>query len=112
MSAGKRPALPFILSANALLDGSVVYWSAEGWSPRLADAIAADDERGAERLVEKQVAAVRSGEVIGPELVAIAFDPEKLIVPGHYRERIRALGPTVRADLGPQASGEHLHVSL
>ena len=112
MAIGKRPAPPFILSANALLDGSVVYHSAAGWSPSLADAVVARDGEAAERLAERREAAERSGEVIGPELIAVAFDWHRLIVPSHYRERIRALGPTVRTDLGPQAIGEHMHVSL
>ena len=111
MSAGKRPPLPLILSANALLDGDVVYRTADGWSTRLADAVVALDETAASRLEAAQVLAEILGDPIGPALVAVALDSGG-VVPVHYRERIRALGPTVRPDLGPQAIGEHRHVSL
>ena len=112
MSAGKRPALPLILSANALLDGGVVYRAAVGWSAHLADALVARDEAAAAGLEADLEAAERSGDPLGPALVAVALDPSGQIIPAHYRERIRALGPTIRRDLGPQARGEHRHVSI
>ena len=112
MPLGKRPPLPLILSANALLDGAVVYRTARGWSPHLADARIARDGAGALGLEAALIEAERTGEVIEPELVPVALDPGGRIVPTHYRGRIRALGPTVRRDLGPQARGDHGHVSL
>lgn len=112
MSAGKGPRLPAILSANALLDGNVVYRSEHGWSPRLGDAVIAGDGEALARLEDVAAAAAAGNEVVGPELVAVARDGAGLIVPSHVRERIRALGPTVRPDLGPQAQAEHVHVSL
>jgi hypothetical protein len=112
MTSGKRPPLPLILSANAVLDGDVVYRIAGGWSGRLSDAVVAQDDEEAAQLGAAQQAAERSGEVIGAELVSVSFDAAGRIVPAHYRERIRALGPTVRPDLGPQGRGEHVHVSL
>ncbi len=112
MSTGKGLRLPAILSANALLDGVVVYRAAHGWSPRLGEAELAQDADALARLEAALAEALRSGEVVGPELVPVALDGAGRIVPSHVRERIRALGPTVRPDLGPQAGGEHLHVSL
>ena len=108
MSAGKGLRLPAILSANDLLDGSVVYRTAHGWSPRLAEAEVARDADALARLE----ALLGSDDVVGPELIPVALDGAGRIVPSHVRERIRALGPTVRPDLGPQAGGEHDHVSL
>lgn len=112
MSVRKRPPLPLILSANALLCGHVVYRVQDGWSPRLEDALVARDEAAAGELEAALDAAERRGDPIGPALVAVALDGTGRIVPTHVRERIRAMGPTVRPDLGPQASGEHRHVSV
>jgi hypothetical protein len=50
--------------------------------------------------------------VIAAELIPVTLDEEGRIGPSHYRARIRALGPTVRTDLGPQSQGENAHVSL
>ena len=112
MPLGKRPPLPLILSANDLLDGTVVYRTADGWSEHLAAAVVAADEAGALALEQAFLAAERDQEVIAAELIPVSVDEEGRIGPSHYRARIRALGPTVRSDLGPQALGENLHVSL
>jgi len=109
----KRPGLAVIMSANALLDGAVVYYAAGGtWSGRLADAVVAATEDEAAALDDARAAAEASAEVVEPEIVAVGTDAGGKIVPSHYREKIRALGPTIRTDLGPQARGEHGHVSL
>lgn len=108
----KGPSLPAILTANALVDGAVVYAGANGWTARLDDADLAGDALGLARLEAVLRAAEATGEVVDPALVPVAIDAAGRIVPTHYRDRIRALGPTVRADLGPQAAGEHRHVSL
>lgn len=100
------------MSANALLDGAVVYYAGAGWSEHLADALIADGEEAAAALGAARDAAEASGEVVEPELLPVAADADGRIVPSHYREKIRALGPTVRRDLGPQAAGENAHVSL
>ena len=43
--------------------------------------------------------------MVEPEIVPVGTDPAGRLVPSHYREKIRALGPTIRTDLGPQARG-------
>lgn len=109
----KRPQAAMIMSANALLDGAVVYHAPGGaWSPHLADALVARTGEEAAALEAARAAAEASGEVVEPEILPVETDAAGNIVPSHYRERIRALGPTVRTDLGPQARGEHVHVSL
>ncbi len=109
----KRPQAALIMSANALLDGAVVYYAAGGaWSPQLADAIVAVSEDEAGALEAARAAAEASGAVVEPEILPVGTDAAGRIVPSHYREKIRALGPTIRRDLGPQARGEHDHVSL
>ena len=101
------------MSANALLDGAVVYYAAGAmWSSSLADAVVATGEGEIAALEAARDRAIALGAVIDPEILPLAADRAGGIVPSHYREKIRALGPTVRRDLGPQARGEHLHVSL
>jgi hypothetical protein len=112
MGAGKRPRLPAVLTANALLGGEVVYLGADGWTQRLAEAALALDEPGALELERALEAAEATGAVVEPELVPVTIDSAGRVFPSHYRDRIRALGPTVRTDLGPQAHGEHRHVSV
>ena len=110
--AGKRPALPLVLSASDLFDGDVVYHDGAGWVRSLAAAYVARDEAGAQRL-EAALAEVESGgPVAEPFLFTVGLGPDGALIPGHYRERIRARGPTFRADLGPQALEELSHVSL
>ena len=111
MAVGKRQSDAVILSANALLDGGVVYHDGTGWTPRLAAArVARGDEIG--ELEAALAASEALGDVVDTLLLPVSRDAQGRIVPDHYRERIRALGPTVRTDLGPQARGEHRHVSL
>ena len=101
----KRPPLPVLLNANDVLDGDVVFHTGDRWSLHLADALVAHDEQGAARLESIRDAAEASGEVIEPYLVAVALDAAGRAIPVHYRERLRAFGPSVRLDLGKQAQG-------
>jgi hypothetical protein len=109
----KRPQPVLIMSANALLGGEVVYYAPGGaWSPHLAEAMVAGSEAEAAVLAAAREAALAVGSVVDPELLPVAIDPAGNLVPSHYRDKIRALGPTIRRDLGPQAAGENVHVSL
>jgi hypothetical protein len=109
----KRPQEALIMSANALLDGAVVYYAAGGtWTAQLADALVARTEAETAALEAARATAEASGAVVEPEIVPVGTDAGGRIVPSHYREKIRALGPTVRRDLGPQAAGGNPHVSL
>jgi hypothetical protein len=112
MATAKPPARPAILSANALLGGEVVYFGAAGWTVRLDEALVAADADVLARLEAVLADPGTERDVVDPAFVAVTLDDAGRIVPDHYRERIRALGPTVRADLGPQAEGKHRHVSL
>jgi hypothetical protein len=112
MAATKWPRFPFVLSANALLSGSVIYHSQSGWSPQLGEASVAHDEDSGRALERAHEQAQFDGEVVEPELVPVRLDDADRPIPIHYRGRIRALGPTVRSDLGPQAQGLHDHVSV
>ncbi len=90
-----------ILTASRLREGDVVYFTAAGhWSEWLSDATVADAE--AESLLARGKHAEAAGDVIDASLVAVDVVRGRR-APLSPRERIRARGPTVRADLGKQA---------
>lgn len=92
-----------VVSANRLTDGLVVYLTpAGGWSERLADGHVATDDATADGLLTLAKQAEDGRAVVDPYLIDVAeFDGE--LRPKKYREYIRAMGPSVRTDLGKQA---------
>lgn len=97
---GKRPPLPIVLTANALLDGNAVYYDGTGWSDALASALVASDEAGAVALEARGFASLAQGDVVEPYLVTVALDAQGRAAPAHYREQIRVSGPTI--EFGPE----------
>ena len=92
------------ITANRLLDGFVIYLTAEGgWSEHLADAaVATTKERETELLaIAERVA--KAGTVIGPYTFKVDAADGRA-VPLGQRETLRTLGPSVRTDLGYQAT--------
>ena len=87
-----RPFLPKVITANALLEGDVVYMTAEGmWARCLSDAEVLTDEADAQiRLLD---ASAQSGEVVGVYLSNIEenTDGPKTV---HFREEFRRVGPS------------------
>lgn len=82
-----------ILTGNDLKTGAVVWWDGQGWSIHVDDAVDAGEE--ADGIMAREVAACR---VNNP----YAIDAEKTadgVRPAHIKDRVRALGPTVRPDL-------------
>lgn len=96
---------PKALTANELRSGLVVFLSPDGgWTLDLNEAdLAAEADRAAS-LEQVGKAAVAERIVVEPYLIEIERTEDGLR-PAHIRERIRTLGPTVRADLGKQADG-------
>jgi len=92
-----------VVSANRLTDGLVVYLTPKsGWSERLADGHVAADETAAKSILALAKQAQDDRIVVDPYLIDVAdFDGE--LRPKKYREYIRAMGPSVRPDLGKQA---------
>lgn len=91
-----------LITANRLLDGAVVYRSAEGaWVERLEEAarFAAAEEKAALASAAQDVLAV-----VKPYVVALEA-PNRFAKREQVREAIRAAGPSVRPDLGKQAEG-------
>ena len=98
-----RTKSPRIVSANALLEGDVVYLAAEGgWTRDLASAAVAADDAEAEAYL---AAADQPAKVVGSYLVDVELDASGFPTPLHFREAFRDRGPTNRPDLGRQATG-------
>jgi hypothetical protein len=82
-----------LLTGNELLRGDVLWWTADGWSLTIDKAIAVDGD--GEAILAEQAKSERISDLalIDAEQVDGRWRPVKV------RERIRAYGPTVRADL-------------
>lgn len=92
-----------VLTANRLLDGEAVWFSAEqDWSETLAGADLARDKAHEEKLEAIGKAAFAANQVVDVDLIDVEL-VDGAIVPQRLRERIRAAGPTNRLDLGKQA---------
>lgn len=87
------------ITANRLLDGAVIYLTADGdWTERLADAAVADGKDAEAALLAVAEAQARAGTVIGPYAFKVDI-AEGFPTPLGQREAIRTLGPSVRTDL-------------
>lgn len=82
-----------ILTGNDLKTGAVVWWDGQGWSLHIADAIDAGEEAETIMAGEEAARNVNVPYAIDGEMTA---DGPR---PAHIKDRIRALGPTVRPDL-------------
>ena len=82
-----------ILTGNDLNSGAVVWWDGVQWSRHVGDAVDAGEH--AETILAREEAARR---VNGGYAIEASRD-ENGVRPAHIKDRIRALGPTVRADL-------------
>lgn len=83
---------PSVVTANALLEGDVVYLTeADTWTRSLSQAAVLTDEADAQlRLVE---ASARADEIVGVYLAEVALSdagPQ----PTHFREDFRRTGPS------------------
>ncbi|MBV8448887.1 MAG: DUF2849 domain-containing protein [Hyphomicrobiales bacterium] len=105
MALPKRPPLPVILIANDLLDGEVVFRTANGWSCDSREALIAGNAEAADALEAEGVTEMSRNKVVDAYLVDVELG-EQGPQPRHFRERLRTLGPSIRADLGKQASSD------
>ena len=82
---------PKVVTANALLEGDVIYQTLSGWTRDLAEAEILTDEAHADlRLIE---AAQQTGDVVGAYLADVALTDDGP-QPTHFREDFRATGPS------------------
>ena len=90
------------LTANRLSDGIVVFWSGGQWIERFPDAELFQGAAPAETALTE--AKALPTVLVDPYLIDIRLDDGQP-VPVSYRERVRALGPTIHPDMGKQAEG-------
>jgi len=93
-----------VLTGNDLLSGDVTWWTGSAWSRKVDDAATVGDDGAA--IAASEEAAQR---VVGAYVID-AVREDGALRPTHIKERIRALGPTVRLDLSlrpndPAAAG-------
>ncbi|MBW6529484.1 DUF2849 domain-containing protein [Sphingomonas citri] len=82
-----------LVTGNDLPTGDVVWWAGGGWSRHIEEAVDAGDR--AEAIAREEEAARRVNVPYVIEATATPDGPR----PAHIKDRIRALGPTVRTDL-------------
>ncbi len=91
-----------VVSANRLDSGAVVWLAADDqWQHHIAGASVFEGAT-AEAALERAKASAATGVVVDPSLIDVTLEngAPRAVRP---RERIRSLGPSVRADLGVQA---------
>jgi hypothetical protein len=82
-----------LLTGNDLATGDVIWWSGAGWSRHVEEA--ADVAADGEAIVQAEEGARRVIAAYLIDAVATPAGPR----PAHIKDRVRALGPTVRPDL-------------
>jgi hypothetical protein len=82
-----------LVTGNDLESGAVTWWTGQDWSLHVEDAVDAGDKAEMIAKVEEASRRVNAPYVI--DAVATPEGPR----PAHIKDRIRALGPTVRLDL-------------
>lgn len=84
----------WIVSANDLAAGTVVYYTAGDWSGDIGDAAVVSDRDRAKKMLAASEAAVRGNRVVEPYLVEVEFCRGKPS-PLRLREQLRHRGPSV-----------------
>tara|TARA_R110000782_G_scaffold78276_4_gene155104 strand:- start:42743 stop:43030 length:288 start_codon:yes stop_codon:yes gene_type:complete len=82
-----------LLTGNDLASGDVIWWTGSGWSRHVGDAADVGDDGDALLAAESEALRVNAAYIIDAE------QSPSGPLPSHIKERIRASGPTVRADL-------------
>ncbi|RWD66619.1 MAG: DUF2849 domain-containing protein [Mesorhizobium sp.] len=92
-----------VLTANRLSDGIAVWYADAGWAETVGHADIAHDKAAEDRLEAIGAAAAANNEVVDVNLIDVTVI-DGLVEPVRLREKIRAAGPTIRTDIGKQAS--------
>lgn len=90
-----------ILTGNDLASGDVIWWTGSGWSRHVEDA--GDVGEHGEPILAAEEGARRVNAPYIIEAVATDDGPR----PAHIKDRVRALGPTVRPDLTLKPADPH-----
>lgn len=82
-----------ILTGNDLKTGDVIWWTGSDWSRHVEDAV--DVGENYESLLHREEAGRRVNSPYAISAEVTEDGPR----PAHIKDRVRALGPTVRPDL-------------
>jgi Protein of unknown function (DUF2849) len=82
-----------LLTGNDLPSGDVIWWTGSGWSRHVEESVDVTDQGEAIARAEEGARHVNAAYVI--DATATPEGPR----PAHIKDRVRALGPTVRPDL-------------
>jgi hypothetical protein len=90
------------ITANSLRDGEPVFWAKGQWVKTFGEA----ELFAAREPADAALAAARaqSDIVVESYMIDVVLD-DGVPIPTAYRERVRALGPTIHPDIGKQAEG-------
>ncbi|MEJ0028182.1 MAG: DUF2849 domain-containing protein [Rhizomicrobium sp.] len=94
---------PQMLTANRLVDGDVLYWKGGDWVLTLVEGDVFADPKDADAALAAAQKYVTGNVVVAPYLFEVKRNGGG-VTPVKEREVIRAAGPTVRHDLGKQAT--------
>jgi hypothetical protein len=93
---------PQMATGNHLLEGDVVYFTAQGgWTREISEAALASNKEAADALLE--AASAFPNQIVGVYLVDVAVDETGRARPDHFREEFRMRGPSNRPSHGRAA---------
>ncbi|MAZ16984.1 MAG: sulfite reductase [Ahrensia sp.] len=88
-----REYRPRIVTANDLIEGDAVYFTAShGWSREHGEAVVAFSADAADGLLE--AAAKQQDRIVGVYLAEVEMGPDHRPQPVHFREAFRTRGPS------------------
>lgn len=88
-----RQTHPQVVTANHLMEGDAVWFTADGaWTRHLTEAAVARAPEEADALLG--AAKAQQDRVVGPYLADVALDPHGEPTPVHFREAFRTRGPS------------------
>lgn len=82
-----------VITGSDLRTGDVIWWTGEGWSRHVNDAVEAGEH--AEAIIARE----NAKQIVTDTQVIEATLTDEGVRPAHIKDRIRALGPSVRLDL-------------
>lgn len=85
---------PAILIANDLLDGSIQYYGNNVWVKDINLAKIANTPEEIIALQEIGASELKANKILDADVIEIS-QTETGIIPNHFRERIKAIGPSI-----------------
>lgn len=85
---------PAILIANDLLDGSIQYYGNNVWVKDINIAKIANTAEEIIALQEIGASELKANKILDADVIEIT-QTETGIIPNHFRERIKAIGPSI-----------------